>query len=127
MKLGVLTRYSDLGASSRLRFTQFLPYLRTAGFEVSRQAFFDDAYLHTLYAGKGRNIFSVLKYAAARRRFFRQLPPGTPLLAEYELFPFLPWCMEKSFLKNHPYVLNFDDAVDLHYAKLPVLKNKYPQ
>ena len=127
MKLGILTRYSDLGASSRLRFTQFVPFLKNSGFEILADAFFDDDYLQRLYSGKKRKFSALLRYYSGRRKFLNSLPGGIPLLIEYELFPHLPWCVEKSFLKNHPYILNFDDAVDIHYEKLPILKNKYPQ
>jgi glycosyltransferase involved in cell wall biosynthesis len=57
----------------------------------------------------------------------RQIPAGVPVIIEYELLPHLPWIWEKSFLQKHPYILNFDDAVDIHYEKIPFLKHKYPQ
>jgi glycosyltransferase involved in cell wall biosynthesis len=127
MKLGILTRYSDLGASSRLRFTQFAPFLEKAGYEILTDAFFDDDYLQRLYQGKKRKLAALCRYYNSRRKFLAALPAGIPLLIEYELFPHLPWFAERYFLKGHPYILNFDDAVDIHYEKLPILKNKYPQ
>lgn len=125
MRIDFFTRYSSLGASSRLRFFQFVPYLEKQGFKITCNNFFDDSYLHDLYAGKRRKIFPLLRYFRRRQQEMRLSPPRTPAVIEYELLPHLPYCFESPFLKKHPYILNFDDAVDLHYEKIPVLKNKY--
>lgn len=126
MKIDFFTRYSYCGASSRLRFMQFIPLLEKSGFEIHCSSFFDDAYLQKLYSGKKRNILSLLKYYRNRKKQMRLSSDGTPAVIEYELLPYLPYCCEAAFLKKHPYILNFDDAVDLHYENLPFLKNKYP-
>ena len=125
--LSIWCRYDKLGASSRLRFIQFIPELEKAGFTTDFHHFFDDAYLKQLYAGNGKSKTAFL--AALKRRWqeLSALPENIPLFIEYELLPFLPYFIEKRFLAGHPYILNFDDAVDLRYSKLPVLKNKYPQ
>ena len=125
--LSIWCRYDKLGASSRLRFIQFIPELEKAGFKTDFHHFFDDQYLKRLYAGNGKSKTAFL--AALRRRYkeLAVLPENVPLFIEYELLPFLPCFAEKRFLAAHPYILNFDDAVDLRYSKLPVLKNKYPQ
>lgn len=127
MKLHLLTRYSPLGASSRLRFFQFVPFLLQSGIDTVCSSFFDDGYLQNLYAGKKRQLLPLFSYYRSRWKYLRSIPDGDPLIIEYELLPHLPYCVEKYFLKHNPYILNFDDAVDLHYQKLPVLKNKYPQ
>ena len=54
------TRYSRLGASSRLRFFQYLPFLEEAGFSPEIGSFFDDDYLRRLYSGRGRNLSALL-------------------------------------------------------------------
>ena len=126
-RLALFTRYDSLGASSRLRFRQFIPFMEKAGFEVAYFPFFDDGYLENLYAGKKRNWQQIAAAYGRRIRDMRTLPPGTACLIEYELLPFLPFFAESVFLKKHPYILNFDDAVDLHYARIPLLKNKYPR
>jgi glycosyltransferase involved in cell wall biosynthesis len=127
MKIAMFCRYSELGASSRLRFFQFVPFLEKAGLEVDRFSFFDDEYLQNLYHGQGRNFWSTVKFYRRRFREMRDLPDGIPVMIEYELLPYLPYCCEEKFLKKHPYILNFDDAVDLKYASKPLLKNKFPQ
>lgn len=125
--LSIWCRYDTLGASSRLRFFQFIPELKKAGFTIDHHHFFDDLYLKRLYSGKGK---SKTAYITALLRRFKELaamPPALPLFIEYELLPFIPYVIENHFLANRPYILNFDDAVDLRYAKLPVLCKKYPQ
>jgi hypothetical protein len=51
MKVLLLSRYGPLGASSRVRYLQYLPYFRSQGVEVSVVPLFSDAYLQTLYQG----------------------------------------------------------------------------
>ncbi|MBE6389405.1 MAG: glycosyltransferase family 4 protein [Lentisphaerae bacterium] len=126
-KLSMWTRYDRLGASSRLRFRQFIPFLEKEGFDVSCSSFFTDAYLQDLYAGKKRDYRQITAAYFRRFRQMSSLPDGVPAVIEYELLPFLPFFMERRFLKKHPYILNFDDAVYLHYARIPLLKNKYPE
>ena len=127
MKISLWTRYSQLGASSRLRFFQFIPALCDRGFDVECSSFFDDSYLRELYSGKKRNFFKLTKFYSKRFAQMKHTQPGIPAVIEYELLPHMPYFFEKKFLDNHPYILNFDDAVDLHYTGIPFLKNKYPR
>lgn len=126
-ELSLWCRYDRLGASSRLRFYQFIPALETAGFQVDAHHFFPDSYLKALYSGKGKSKTAFL--SALKRRFgeLSALPAERPMIVEYELLPFMPWCVERRFLKKRKYLLNFDDAVDLRYQRMPFLKNKYPE
>lgn len=119
-------RYASLGASSRLRFHQFIPTLEASGFKVGLHNFFDNAYLENLYSGKGKSKTAFFSALFRRWRELKQLPPAVPMVIEYELLPFLPFGAENIFLKNRQYILNFDDAVDLRYNKYRFLKNKYP-
>lgn len=127
MKLVMWTRYGELGASSRLRFYQFIPFLQEQGMDVKVHNFFDDDYLRRLYSGKKRSLSGVLGSFRRRCQEMRRMEKGVPALIEYELLPHLPYCFEKSFLKERKYILNFDDAVHLHYQKIPFLRNKYPR
>ena len=53
--LSIWCRYGQLGASSRLRFRQFVPELEKSGMTVDMHNFFDDDYLKKLYAQKGKS------------------------------------------------------------------------
>ena len=123
--LSLWTRYGDLGASSRLRFRQYIPFLTAAGWDVTRHGFFSDDYLRRLYAGKGRSAAALISGWMRRLREMRNEAPDTPALIEYELLPYLPFAREKRFLRSRKYVLNFDDAVELRYARLPGLRHKF--
>ncbi len=122
-RLTVFTRYTRLGASSRLRFHDAAGALEEAGFRPHYSSFFSSAYLRRLYAGRGKSRF--LFAAALLRRLCCLLFTGGPLLIEYELLPFIPWRWEKLFLAGRRYVLNFDDDVWRKYDGLPHLSDKY--
>ena len=47
----LLTRYERLGASSRVRFLQFLPALERQGFTFDVQPLLDNDYVRSLYGG----------------------------------------------------------------------------
>ena len=89
--------------------------------------FFDDEYLKRLYSGKGKSKTAYLSALLRRVKELRALPKDIPLFIEYELLPFMPYFAEKLFIGKRRYILNFDDAVDLRYRKIPFLRNKYPR
>lgn len=131
IKILLLSRYGNLGASSRIRSYQYLPYLREQGLEITTAPLFSDEYLHNLYSGKKPRVISVL---LAYSRRIRQLINGTKfdlLWIEYELFPWLPSWIESLMLpKGTPYLVDYDDAIfhryDLHSRPLVrrILGNK---
>lgn len=119
MKILALTRYSGLGASSRLRMMQYLPSLRAAGASVRVQALLDDDYLRAKYAG-GRTAWTRLAQAYFRRvtTLAWQARDVDLLWIEKELAPWLPLWLERALMRTPPVVLDFDDAIfhkyDLH-------------
>ena len=52
LKILLLSRYGHLGASSRYRSYQYIPYLRKEGIEITVAPLFDNDYIKDLYAGK---------------------------------------------------------------------------
>lgn len=54
MHLLILSRYSPLGASSRLRMMHYLPALQGAGIDVEVSPLLDDAYVRDLLPGWSR-------------------------------------------------------------------------
>ena len=124
--ISLWTRYTELGASSRLRFCQFIPYLQKYGYKTDLHPFFDEIYLKKLYSGQGKSTAALCKSLLTRIRELKKIPADAPMFIEYELLPYLPFCVEKKFLEKRKYILNFDDSVDLRYQHIPFLKNKYP-
>ena len=115
MKVLLLSRYGPLGASSRVRFLQYLPYFRSQGVEVTVKPLLSDAYLQALYSGGSRWREVVRGYAGrilallGARRF-------DVVIIEKELFPFMPAIAER-FLRliGVPYVVDYDDALFHRY------------
>ncbi len=126
MKILLLSKYSRLGASSRLRTMQFLPGLTAAGFEISVQSLFDDAYLEQLYQKKGRSLFHILKCYWRRLHILFKIKQFDAIWLEYELLPYCPAWLE-SYLqwRKVPFVVDYDDALFHHYdlAGNPLVRN----
>ena len=106
----LLTRYERLGASSRVRFLQFLPELERQGFDFDVQPLLDNDYVRSLYGapsiGAGRLFMSyVRRFRALARRMRYDL-----VWLEKEALPWLPAWVEIARLQGLPYVVDYDDA-----------------
>lgn len=118
MKLLLLSRYSRLGASSRLRSYQYLPYLQSQGVEVTVSPFFDDAYLMGLYAGQKIRWLNIVKGYLRRVAELLRSRQYDLIWLEKELFPWLPAWGEA--ILSHlgiPYVVDYDDATFHRYDR----------
>ena len=119
MKLACLTRYDELGASSRVRFIQYAAPLvhASAGLTLAMQHLLDARYLRRKYARQG--VLAATLRCYARRAMSSELR-STPdaWWIEKELWPFAPAWLELALLQRAPYVLDLDDAIfhnyDLH-------------
>jgi glycosyltransferase involved in cell wall biosynthesis len=123
MKVLLLSRYSRLGASSRLRSFQYLPYLESQGITVTPAPFFADKYLDNLYAGRRRHLKPIFRSYLQRLRYLLQSFYFDLLWIEYELLPWLPAWGEAFLASLHiPYVVEYDDAIfhryDMHQNSL---------
>ena len=107
----LLSRYTRLGASSRLRFFQYLPYLEKKGFLVTIRPFFGDNYLAGLYDGK-MPVFSVLKSYITRVITMLGAQRFDAIWMEAELLRWFPaWVEEALFPSDVPLVVDYDDAI----------------
>lgn len=119
-KLSVLalTRYARTGASSRVRFEQFLPALSELNIEVVVAPLLPDGYVQALQQGE-RLRAAMLSAYFNRVTLAMRSGRYDVLWVEKEVLPWFPaWC-ERSLLPAHiPIVLDYDDAVfhtyDLH-------------
>jgi glycosyltransferase involved in cell wall biosynthesis len=119
-RLLVLSRYSRLGASSRLRTMQYKPWLEDAGFEVEYSELFDDNYLKRLYSEQGSKI-DFFKYYLKRIIQLIRSAQFDLIWIEYESLPWLPWLIERYLLPTSiPIISDYDDAIfhryDNHYS-----------
>jgi len=120
LKVLLLTRYGRLGASSRLRAYQYVPYLEANGFRVTTLPLFGDYYQADLYQGHSRR-WGRIAVAFLKRLLQLARTPGFDLLwIEYEIFPWLPPLLE-GLLKQLriPFVVDYDDAIYYRYELQP--------
>src|SRR6185295_11288394 len=111
----LLTRYERLGASSRVRFLQFLPALERAGFRFDVQPLLDNAYVRSLYGGPTVGLTDYAKAYARRRRALSGRREYDLVWLEKEAFPYVPALLEMPMLTDVPYVVDYDDAWFLRY------------
>ena len=110
MRILLLTRYDRLGASSRLRCLDYLPLLREAGFEITVEPFFDDAYLEDLYLRRHILWPRLLAYYRERLKILATRHQYDLVWLEKEALPWLPGWLETRLLRGVPLVIDFDDA-----------------
>ena len=123
----LLTRYERLGASSRVRFLQFLPELERRGFTFEVRPLLDNDYVRSLYGGPpvgaGRLFMSYMRRFGALRRRLRY----DVVWLEKEALPWLPAWVDIARLQGMPYVVDYDDAwfhrYDMHWTR-PLLGRK---
>jgi len=118
LRVLALTKYSGMGASSRMRFLQFLPSLRQAGFLVTVHALISDDMLASRYQHGSYGISRLCVAYADRIRVLIGCADFDLVWIEKEALPWLPAWFEHMLLSRRPYVIDFDDAVfhnyDLH-------------
>jgi len=105
-----LTRYERLGASSRIRFLQFLPMLEQEGFKFDLQPLLDNAYVRSLYGGPRVGAASIVRAYARRLRALMRRMQYDVIWLEKEALPWLPTWLEIARLEGIPYVVDYDDA-----------------
>lgn len=115
-KILLLSKYSRLGASSRLRTQQYIPYLAGSNIEVTVAPLFDDAYLETIYNKKNLSKISLIKMLLSRVAILFTAKNYDLLWIEKELLPYCPAFFElllKVF--GIKYVVDYDDAIFHNY------------
>ncbi|SNZ06163.1 Glycosyltransferase involved in cell wall bisynthesis [Persephonella hydrogeniphila] len=132
MRVLFLTKYDRLGASSRYRTFQYLPFVKESGIDFDVKPLFNEEYLVYKYKYGRENKFLTLE------RLFKRIKTVLIdswkydlLVIEKELIPYFPPVFEY-YLKliGKPYIVDYDDAVwhnyDNHRKKIIrlILKNK---
>lgn len=112
----LLSRYDRKGASSRLRFFQYLPHLDAAGLEVTVAPLFGDDYLERFYSGGGTSGLMVARYFWARVARLIKASSYDLVWIEKELFPYVPAWLERLLIGSSArYVVDYDDAIFHNY------------
>ena len=122
IKVLALTRYGTLGASSRMRLYQYIPFLNQEGIELEVQSFFSDGNLRNKYSNGKYKFTELLDNYSSRIITLYKAKKFDLLFIEKEALPWLPSSFELKLLKEIPYVLDYDDAwfhnYDMHRFKL---------
>lgn len=123
MRVLALTKYGQLAASTRQRFTQYSPWLDAAGLTLTISPLLDNDYLRRLFRGKTIARLHVLAQYAGRFGALFGARRYDVLWVHYEMFPYLPGLFERLVrLTGRPVVYDLDDAIfhnyDLHRSRL---------
>ena len=119
-KILLLSRYGKLGASSRIRSYQYLPFLKKHGIDVEVMPLLDDEYIRDFYSGKGRQRVKIFKAYLHRIKYLFKAKRFDLVWIEKELFPFLPaWGEVMLNTLRVPYIVEYDDAIFHNYDLNP--------
>ncbi len=121
-KVLALTKYGCLGASSRMRFLQYLPRLQQAGVEVTVKPLLSDELLVARYQRGVYGLWPLFRAYADRLQAMLECHHFDAVWIEKEALPWFPAWLERWLLRDVPYALDFDDAIfhnyDLHRSAL---------
>lgn len=127
----LLSRYDRLGASSRLRFLDFISPLAQHEIDVTAYPFVDDSYIRDLYEHRSLHFLKIARAYTRRLVLLLKAKRFDVVWIEKEALPWLPAWFETFLLRQVPYVMDLDDAWYLRYQKHPffllrfLLKNKF--
>ncbi len=119
MNIVALTRYGCLGASSRVRTYQYLPFFDRAGSRVTVHSLLGDDYLRRRYSGERVRAWPVVRAYLARVVAVLGARRSDVVWIEKELLPWMPALAERLLLAGVPYVLDYDDAIFHCYDQHP--------
>jgi len=116
MKVLLLSRYDYLGASTRVRSFQYIPYLNKKNIKVAIKPLLSNEYIKNLYRnGKKLPVIVLLSYLK-RLIFLLNIKRYNLLWIEKELFPMMPaWIEELFAILKIPYIVDYDDAIFHNY------------
>lgn len=115
LRVLMLPRYGVVGASSRLRLLQYLPYLRAFGFEVECSPLLDGDYVTNLYS-KRTSVTGVVGSYLRRLRVLLSAKRFDVIWVEKEVWPWLSASAEfASISRSARVVVDYDDAVFHRY------------
>lgn len=111
MKIFVLTKFHDLGASSRLRFQQYINSSEFDVFDSVISPFITNSNLLVRYKMGSYGWLALLSMYLKRIRSLFQTSSHDFLWIEKEALPFFPVILELFMLRRVRFVLDYDDAV----------------
>lgn len=122
--------YGPKAASHRVRLSQYKLPLSHENVDLHISSLLDDNYLHRKYAGKWPSLLALVRAYFFRLRQLFSSHSYSLLIIYGELFPFMPFWLERLLLRK-PYIYDYDDAFYLKYRSgrlswlKPILGNKF--
>ena len=124
LRVIALTRTGPRGPSTRYRIEQYRPHLARLGITVETRPLFGDGWFsilevrHPLVRTLLKAPYSLGRLVARLGQALAADRAGADLvLVEQQLFPYLPWPVERLFWpRRTPVLLEFDDAIWLTFA-----------
>jgi glycosyltransferase involved in cell wall biosynthesis len=114
----VFSRYSELGASSRLRMIQYLPFLANNNINCSVNPFFNERYLKDLYSNKKINLINLIYLFFQRFVLLFSVKKYDLVWIEKEVFPYMPSFFESIICYSGvKYIVDYDDDIFQNYDK----------
>ncbi|WP_321463682.1 glycosyltransferase family 4 protein [uncultured Vibrio sp.] len=115
-KILLFSKYSRMGASSRLRTHQYVTYLEQLDYKVTVSPLFNDKYLKALYSKQPISKILVLKLYFKRLMTLITCFDYDILWIEKELFPYFPAIFERALrLFGVKFIVDYDDAIFHNY------------
>ncbi|PKI02284.1 glycosyltransferase family 4 protein [Glaciecola sp. 33A] len=119
----VLTKYDDLGASSRVRFLQYESLLKNNGIEMVIRPLLCNSYLKSIYSGEKISKLYLIKAYIKRCLVLFDIKSFDFVWLEKEIFPGLPAIFERILCYSGvSVVVDYDDATfhsyDMSSSKL---------
>ncbi len=111
MKILLMSRYSNDGASSRYRCYQYLPFLEKNGCHVVLVPLLSNKYIQAIYSGKHIPFWDVLSKIIERIKWLSRKEDFDFVWVQQEYFPWFRYWLEVLLNRLQlPYVVDYDDA-----------------
>lgn len=130
MKILILSKYDEHGASSRYRSYNYRSYFDKNGISYEFKPLLAEGYVKNLYQNKRFLVFFQQIKSIAQRICFLlfSVKKYDLIVIEKELIPNMPYFVESFLLRKKAYTLDFDDYIATEYKlnaiKRLFLKNK---
>jgi len=111
--IALFTRYSSMGASSRVRLLQYKKNFEAKNVKVTLVPFFSDTQLQQSYDYGRYSLVTIFRCYLTRAIKIIQNRKKL-IIIEKELFPYVPFFLENLFLKSK-YIVDIDDAIHIQY------------
>lgn len=115
IKVLALPKYGRLGASSRMRSLQYLPWFGQADLQITMSPLLPDEFLSVRYQLGSYGAWSLLKAYARRVGVLIVRKQFDVVWIEKETLPWAPLWLELGLLRDVPFVLDYDDAIFHNY------------